>query len=118
MYEIEDEGSFRRTLLFGLVGSNCCKFDTHLLFLVVHLSCCSSSFISFCAFFGDHYSSSYSHWMQIAAIPATCPADLAAECKDSASDGWEGEFFPGIPKIKYEVRSLRLMCLKTLWIYV
>ncbi|RWR75343.1 xylose isomerase isoform X1 [Cinnamomum micranthum f. kanehirae] len=38
----------------------------------------------------------------IAASPKTCPADLATECKDGDSDGWEGEFFPGIPKIKYE----------------
>ena len=37
---------------------------------------------------------------QIAA-PQICPADNGAKCSDL--DGWEGEFFPGIPKIKYEV---------------
>lgn len=31
----------------------------------------------------------------------TCPADLNSEC--SHSGDWEGDFFPGIPKIKYEV---------------
>ncbi|KAL0552285.1 hypothetical protein IC582_011393 [Cucumis melo] len=30
----------------------------------------------------------------------TCPADLNSEC--SHSGDWEGDFFPGIPKIKYE----------------
>ncbi|KAF8680618.1 hypothetical protein HU200_045720 [Digitaria exilis] len=34
----------------------------------------------------------------------TCPADLDSKCEGGASDDWEGEFFPGIPKIKYEVR--------------
>ncbi|KAF6151400.1 hypothetical protein GIB67_041908, partial [Kingdonia uniflora] len=34
------------------------------------------------------------------AEPSTCPADLDSECADSGE--WEGEFFPGIPKIKYE----------------
>uniref|UniRef100_A0A0E0EFX8 Xylose isomerase n=1 Tax=Oryza meridionalis TaxID=40149 RepID=A0A0E0EFX8_9ORYZ len=39
-----------------------------------------------------------------AAIAAqqTCPADLDSKCGDAASGDWEGEFFPGIPKIKYE----------------
>uniref|UniRef100_M8AYY4 Xylose isomerase n=1 Tax=Aegilops tauschii TaxID=37682 RepID=M8AYY4_AEGTA len=39
-----------------------------------------------------------------AAIAAqeTCPADIDAKCGDAASDGWEGEFFPGITKIRYE----------------
>ncbi|KAK1305814.1 Xylose isomerase [Acorus calamus] len=32
----------------------------------------------------------------------TCPANLKAGCGGDDSDGWEGEFFPGIPKIKYE----------------
>lgn len=31
----------------------------------------------------------------------TCPADLGGKCSDS--DEWQGEFFPGIPQIKYEV---------------
>ncbi|KAL9267655.1 Xylose isomerase-like protein [Drosera capensis] len=31
--------------------------------------------------------------------PPTCPADKTEGCSD---DDWEGEFFPGIPKIKYE----------------
>ncbi|KAI5557090.1 hypothetical protein BDE02_18G078600 [Populus trichocarpa] len=35
-----------------------------------------------------------------AAGPPTCPADLGGKCSDSGE--WEGEFFPGIPKIKYE----------------
>ncbi|KAJ6759308.1 hypothetical protein OIU74_025893 [Salix koriyanagi] len=35
-----------------------------------------------------------------AAGPPTCPADLGGKC--SGSGEWEGEFFPGIPKIKYE----------------
>ncbi|EMS46439.1 Xylose isomerase [Triticum urartu] len=39
-----------------------------------------------------------------AAIAAqeTCPADIDAKCGDAASDDWEGEFFPGITKIRYE----------------
>lgn len=41
--------------------------------------------------------------MQTAAGPPTCPADNASGC-DSGSGEWEGEFFPGIPKIKYEVK--------------
>jgi xylose isomerase len=36
------------------------------------------------------------------AAQETCPADLDAKCGDGASDDWEGEFFPGISKIKYE----------------
>ncbi|KAL5699287.1 xylose isomerase [Ranunculus cassubicifolius] len=36
-----------------------------------------------------------------AAPPQTCPADASTGCGD-ASDEWEGEFFPGIPNIKYE----------------
>lgn len=39
----------------------------------------------------------------LSASPPTCPAHLAAECSgDASSDGWQGEFFPSIPKIKYE----------------
>lgn len=38
---------------------------------------------------------------QIAVGPPTCPADGSSGCGDS--DEWEGEFFPGIPNIKYEV---------------
>ncbi|KAJ0091624.1 hypothetical protein Patl1_14348 [Pistacia atlantica] len=35
------------------------------------------------------------------AAPSTCPADnLGSKCDES--DDWKGEFFPGIPKIKYE----------------
>ncbi|KAK4851379.1 hypothetical protein QYF36_014641 [Acer negundo] len=34
------------------------------------------------------------------ASPQTCPADLSTKCADSGE--WEGEFFPGIPTIKYE----------------
>ncbi|KAF5956629.1 hypothetical protein HYC85_003854 [Camellia sinensis] len=37
----------------------------------------------------------------IAASPQTCPADIGKGC----GDDWEGEFFPGIPKIKYEGSS-------------
>ncbi|KAK4404524.1 Xylose isomerase [Sesamum angolense] len=33
------------------------------------------------------------------AAPPTCPAHLGSDC---ATDEWKGEFFPGIPKIKYE----------------
>ncbi|KAL5731124.1 xylose isomerase [Ranunculus cassubicifolius] len=36
-----------------------------------------------------------------AAPPQTCPADASTGCGD-ASDEWEGEFFTGIPNIKYE----------------
>ena len=43
------------------------------------------------------------YFLKIAA-QETCPADLDAKCGDGASDDWEGEFFPGISKIKYEVR--------------
>ncbi|GAB2267461.1 hypothetical protein Dimus_002444 [Dionaea muscipula] len=35
----------------------------------------------------------------LAVGPPTCPADDASGCSD---DDWEGEFFSGIPKIKYE----------------
>ncbi|CAN1808309.1 Xylose isomerase [Linum perenne] len=35
-----------------------------------------------------------------AAPPQTCAANLEGGCGDS--DEWKGEFFPGIPKIKYE----------------
>ncbi|MFS8019894.1 putative xylose isomerase [Helianthus anomalus] len=38
--------------------------------------------------------------------PPTCPANLDGECRTKDSEEWEGEFFPGIPKIKYEVRRL------------
>lgn len=39
----------------------------------------------------------------------SCPADLKIECGDPSGE-WEGEFFPGIPKIKYEVRiSTRIL---------
>ncbi|XAR66676.1 Xylose isomerase [Bertholletia excelsa] len=37
------------------------------------------------------------HLAVIAGIPQTCPADTGNGCGE-----WEGEFFPGIPKIKYE----------------
>ncbi|KAH9806044.1 Xylose isomerase [Citrus sinensis] len=36
----------------------------------------------------------------IAGAPPTCAANLDSKCADS--DEWKGEFFPGIPKIKYE----------------
>ncbi|KAK3420386.1 hypothetical protein EUGRSUZ_G01193 [Eucalyptus grandis] len=37
----------------------------------------------------------------VVAAPPTCPAnDLGGECGDA--DDWKGEFFPGIPNIKYE----------------
>ncbi|KAF5183854.1 Xylose isomerase [Thalictrum thalictroides] len=38
----------------------------------------------------------------IATAPQTCPADASNGCSDNSSGEWEGEFFPGIPKIKYE----------------
>ncbi|XP_077215246.1 xylose isomerase-like [Tasmannia lanceolata] len=38
----------------------------------------------------------------IAVGPPTCPVDLDEECNVDSSDKWKGEFFPGIPKIKYE----------------
>ncbi|XP_074589827.1 xylose isomerase-like [Curcuma longa] len=38
----------------------------------------------------------------IAETLETCPANLEAACDGGSSDGWEGEFFPGISKIKYE----------------
>lgn len=44
--------------------------------------------------------------MQIAGAPPTCAANLDSKCADS--DEWKGEFFPGIPKIKYEVNSLMI----------
>ncbi|KAK8647312.1 hypothetical protein V6N13_121056 [Hibiscus sabdariffa] len=34
------------------------------------------------------------------AVPETCPADLGEKCGEDGE--WEGEFFPGIPEIKYE----------------
>lgn len=40
--------------------------------------------------------------MQIAAAPPTCPADIGSDCGGDSGE-WDGEFFPGIPKIKYEV---------------
>ncbi|CAD5335167.1 unnamed protein product [Arabidopsis thaliana] len=36
----------------------------------------------------------------VSADPPTCPADLGGKCCDS--DDWQGDFFPEIPKIKYE----------------
>jgi xylose isomerase len=36
----------------------------------------------------------------VSADPPTCPADLGGKCSDS--DDWQGDFFPEIPKIKYE----------------
>ncbi|WZZ89971.1 hypothetical protein YC2023_118550 [Brassica napus] len=36
----------------------------------------------------------------VSAESQTCPADLGGKCSDS--DEWQGEFFPGIPQIKYE----------------
>ena len=42
------------------------------------------------------------------ANPPTCDANLGEACSDSSE--WQGEFFPGIPKIKYEVgRVMDLM---------
>nr|CAD1833330.1 unnamed protein product [Ananas comosus var. bracteatus] len=38
----------------------------------------------------------------IASSQHTCPANLEAKCGDGSTDDWEGEFFPGIKKIKYE----------------
>ncbi|KAK6151499.1 hypothetical protein DH2020_014134 [Rehmannia glutinosa] len=39
--------------------------------------------------------------MQTAAAPPTCPADIESDCSTGSGE-WEGEFFPGIPQIKYE----------------
>lgn len=36
--------------------------------------------------------------------PPTCPADVDTQC--SGYGEWKGEFFPNIPKIKYEVERL------------
>nr|XP_023915753.1 xylose isomerase-like [Quercus suber] len=36
----------------------------------------------------------------VIANPPTCDANLGEACSDSSE--WQGEFFPGIPKIKYE----------------
>ncbi|KAF3774077.1 Xylose isomerase [Nymphaea thermarum] len=38
----------------------------------------------------------------IAVGPPTCPVDVEAECTVGGSDNWKGEFFPGIPQIRYE----------------
>ncbi|KAI0510394.1 hypothetical protein KFK09_010995 [Dendrobium nobile] len=40
--------------------------------------------------------------LTVIASSQTCPADISAKCGDDSSDEWEGEFFPGISKIKYE----------------
>jgi hypothetical protein len=37
--------------------------------------------------------------------PETCPATNVGKCSGD-SDDWEGDFFPGIPKIKYEVNFI------------
>ncbi|KAK4777958.1 hypothetical protein SAY87_018145 [Trapa incisa] len=37
--------------------------------------------------------------IQVLGVPETCPADIGSKCGE---DNWEGEFFPDIPKIKYE----------------
>ncbi|KAK4415261.1 Xylose isomerase [Sesamum alatum] len=37
----------------------------------------------------------------VIAAPPTCPAHLGGDCANGSGE-WEGEFFPGIPKIKYE----------------
>lgn len=44
------------------------------------------------------------NWMKTAAAPPMCPADVKSDCANGSGE-WEGEFFPGIPKIKYEVFS-------------
>uniref|UniRef100_A0A0E0AP17 Xylose isomerase n=1 Tax=Oryza glumipatula TaxID=40148 RepID=A0A0E0AP17_9ORYZ len=61
--------------------SCCCMMGAKLLLLLVASSLCLSAAI---------------------AAQQTCPADLDSKCGDAASGDWEGEFFPGIPKIKYE----------------
>jgi len=42
----------------------------------------------------------------LAVGPPTCPAE-GVGCGE---DEWEGEFFPGIPKIKYEVMYCLSKC--------
>ncbi|CAK9163360.1 unnamed protein product, partial [Ilex paraguariensis] len=37
--------------------------------------------------------------------PPTCPADIGSECGVGTGE-WKGEFFSGIPKIKYEVKAI------------
>lgn len=44
--------------------------------------------------------------MQFLKEPQSCPADIVAECTDSGE--WEGEFFPEINKINYEVIIFRI----------
>lgn len=48
---------------------------------------------------------------QIAVGPPTCPVDVEAECNVGGSDDWKGEFFPGIPQIRYEVKSFAYLYL-------
>lgn len=38
----------------------------------------------------------------LAAAPQTCPANVEEGCSAGSDDDWKGEFFPAIPKIKYE----------------
>ncbi|CAA2980105.1 xylose isomerase [Olea europaea subsp. europaea] len=39
--------------------------------------------------------------LAFAAGPPTCPVDVGSDCGNYSGE-WKGEFFPGIPKIKYE----------------
>lgn len=48
------------------------------------------------------------------ADPPTCPADLGGKCSDS--DDWQGDFFPEIPKIKYEV-NYYLKTVDSIWTF-
>lgn len=50
-------------------------------------------------------------YLQNAEGPQTCAANLEAKCDGGSSDGWKGEFFPGISKIKYEVMYIMTIVL-------
>jgi xylose isomerase len=41
------------------------------------------------------------YYAVVIGAPETCPATNVGKCSGD-SDDWEGDFFPGIPKIKYE----------------
>ena len=66
------------------------------------LQLCTCILLNLLSYFGVG-----SSCLQIA-NPPTCDANLGEACSDSSE--WQGEFFPGIPKIKYEVgRVMDLM---------
>lgn len=87
------------TMKFGKISLLLLGFSVFcyaVVLILFFLCCCVYVIVHFLRFvFVDGY--------QIA-VPETCPAANVGKCGDP--DDWEGEFFPGISKIKYEVNFL------------